>query len=136
MFSWASFIASIVLLEVKKDELRRKAFVYDDAIRGAQHAELEFSLIEYKTADNVSLLKINLKTGRFHQIRAQLSHIGHPIVGDTKYGKTDITSVDAALLKRMQLPEGAIALWATSLTFQTATTEEQKTVSIPIPRFV
>ena len=32
------------------------------------------------------MLDIELMTGRFHQIRAQLSHAGHPIVGDVKYG--------------------------------------------------
>ena len=37
----------------------------------------------------VSLLDIQLFTGRFHQIRAQLSHLGYPIVGDTKYGAPD-----------------------------------------------
>ena len=35
-----------------------------------------------------TLLKIDLQTGRRHQIRAQLSHIGHPVIGDSKYGAT------------------------------------------------
>ena len=35
---------------------------------------------------SLTLVKVQLETGRKHQIRAQLSHIGHPIVGDTKYG--------------------------------------------------
>ena len=35
-----------------------------------------------------TLLLIQLHTGRYHQIRAQLSHVGHPILGDTKYGAT------------------------------------------------
>ena len=35
-----------------------------------------------------SLLLVQLHTGRYHQIRAQLSYIGHPILGDTKYGAT------------------------------------------------
>ena len=36
--------------------------------------------------ENYTLLKIDLKTGRHHQIRTQLSKIGHPIKGDLKYG--------------------------------------------------
>ncbi len=45
---------------------------------------LHYTLLK-KTRD-ASLLEIELKTGRYHQIRAQLSHIGHPILGDHKYG--------------------------------------------------
>lgn len=45
-----------------------------------------------------SLVKITLETGRKHQIRAQLSHIGHPIVGDVKYGASpSFSSKDIAL---------------------------------------
>lgn len=48
------------------------------------------SVTEFKVEKNLgefSLLKINPKTGRTHQIRVHLSHIGHPILGDIKYGK-------------------------------------------------
>jgi len=37
---------------------------------------------------HATLLLVQLHTGRYHQIRAQLSHVGHPILGDTKYGAT------------------------------------------------
>ena len=45
---------------------------------------LEYNLLNYK--NNMSLLDINLITGRHHQIRVQLSHHGYPIYGDQKYG--------------------------------------------------
>ncbi|MDD4624072.1 MAG: RNA pseudouridine synthase [Bacilli bacterium] len=45
---------------------------------------LEYKKINYK--NNMSLLEINLKTGRHHQIRVQLSNINHPIYGDQRYG--------------------------------------------------
>lgn len=50
------------------------------------------ALLYYKTLElykNKSLLEIELVTGRYHQIRVQLSEVGHPIVGDAKYGSCD-----------------------------------------------
>ena len=50
----------------------------------------KLAITEYekiKSNDNYSLLKINIKTGRKNQIRVHLNDIGHPIVGDKKYGK-------------------------------------------------
>jgi 23S rRNA pseudouridine1911/1915/1917 synthase len=114
-----------------KDENRRKAFVYEDEVRNSQYAELSYVLVEKKNTASgmpITLLKIDLKTGRFHQIRAQLSHVGYPIVGDVKYGA------------RILLPESAIALTATSISFRTATSgtsgvaeTEEKTLTIPVP---
>jgi|SRR3989338_1318559 len=68
-----------------------------------------------------TLLKIKLETGRFHQIRAQLSAIGHPIVGDSKYGS------------KGKLPDNSVALCATELSFAAATTDELVTISLPYP---
>lgn len=104
---------------LKHDENQNFAEVFDKETPNADRAELSYEVI--KTDGEFSLLKIILKTGRHHQIRAQLSHIGHPIVGDSKYGS--IT----------RLPDQKVALTATSLSFETATTKEQKTVSLEIP---
>ncbi len=52
--------------------------------RGGKEAVLSFERIEYRKG--CSLLRIKLETGRYHQIRVQLAAIGHPIVGDVKYG--------------------------------------------------
>ncbi|NLV90121.1 MAG: RNA pseudouridine synthase [Tenericutes bacterium] len=49
-----------------------------------KEAILEYKKLNYK--NNMSLLEINLKTGRHHQIRVQLSNINHPIYGDQRYG--------------------------------------------------
>lgn len=59
-----------------------KAFV--KPVQHALMAELDYEVIS--SSDNYHLLKINLHTGRHHQIRAQLSAIGSPIKGDLKYG--------------------------------------------------
>ncbi len=57
------------------------------------HKDAKLALLSYRCLANrdsawgpVSDLEIQLKTGRHHQIRLQLSHLGHPIIGDTRYG--------------------------------------------------
>lgn len=64
----------------KKDH---KAFVCDKENAG-KISFLSYQVIEEK--DPYSFIDIDLQTGRYHQIRVQLSHHGHPIVGDVKYG--------------------------------------------------
>lgn len=54
--------------------------------KGAKEARLSYRRIA--VAADSALLEIDLQTGRYHQIRAQLSAIGHPILGDHKYGST------------------------------------------------
>jgi 23S rRNA pseudouridine1911/1915/1917 synthase len=69
---------------LKKDTKKNKSFVYKKEIEGSKLATLHYKTI--KKLDNYSLLEIDLETGRHHQIRTQLSHIGSPIKGDLKYG--------------------------------------------------
>lgn len=108
---------------LKHDENQNFAEVFDEETKGADRAELSYEVIktEGESSQSFSLLKIILKTGRHHQIRAQLSHIGNSVVGDSKYGSTT------------RLPDQKIALTATSLSFETATTKEQKTITLEIP---
>lgn len=74
-----------------KDATLGKAFVTDKARRGVKEAELEYIKLHTVTVNNrpVSLVKIRLKTGRFHQIRAQFSSRKMPLIGDKKYGSRD-----------------------------------------------
>ncbi len=66
--------------------------VYDemsaDLQKDYKKARLNFKVIKTESYDtmDIALLEIELITGRFHQIRAQLSHMGMPIIGDPKYG--------------------------------------------------
>lgn len=64
------------------DSLKKKSFV--KKTKDSKEAILIYNALDYK--NNKTLLDILLKTGRHHQIRCQLSNIGHPIVGDLKYG--------------------------------------------------
>lgn len=107
---------------LKKDEQKNFVKVYDREVEGSKRAELDFELV--KTNDKYSLVKIILKTGRSHQIRSQLAHIGHPIVGDVKYGAYNSTQ---------DKTHSEISLCATSLEFKSTTGEEKHLVTIDIP---
>ncbi len=78
-----------------------------------QRAELSFRRLGY--AQNVSWVHIDLDTGRHHQIRVQFSYIGHPLLGDLKYGA------------QKPFPNRALALHARSLTLSHPTTQERLT---------
>ncbi|GMN09067.1 RNA pseudouridine synthase [Croceitalea sp. MTPC9] len=65
---------------------QNKSYAHKHEVPNSKKAILDYCLI--KKLDNYTLLEINLKTGRHHQIRAQLSAIGSIIKGDLKYGAT------------------------------------------------
>lgn len=67
-----------------RNTTQNKSYSYDDPMRGSKHAILSYSVIGH--SDHYHLLEIDLETGRHHQIRAQLAHIGCPVKGDLKYG--------------------------------------------------
>ena len=67
-----------------RDEARNKSYIRSQEDNQTQIADLIYKVIDKST--DYYLLEINLITGRHHQIRAQLSHIGCPVRGDLKYG--------------------------------------------------
>ena len=74
---------------IYKDSRKSMAVIADGPCPA--NVKLQEARLLYRTdrilgAENMTVLSIKLMTGRFHQIRAQLSHMGHPIVGDAKYG--------------------------------------------------
>ena len=101
-----------------KDRERRVTRVVRAGVDGAREAVLRYRLIE-GGADR-SLVEVELVTGLPHQIRVQLSAIGHPVVGDVKYG--------AAPLVR-----GWIALHASSIDFEHPVRRERLTVKSRVP---
>ena len=82
------------------------------------------SILNYeviKTVDNLNLIKINLITGRSHQIRVQFSSRSNPLYGDQKYNKNAI-------------PNTNIALFAKKLSFNHPITKENLTFEIDLPK--
>ena len=72
-----------------KDNKKSIVYISDTPKKGYVKIITSFSVLERKP-DNTSLLDVQIETGKTHQIRAQLAHIGLPIIGDGKYGKNEI----------------------------------------------
>ncbi len=69
---------------ISRNQQKNKSFIVSKDTAGAKKAELIYTYLQH--SDKYHLLEIELLTGRHHQIRAQLAHIGCPIKGDVKYG--------------------------------------------------
>ena len=73
---------------LKKVENLSKVWISEIKTSGYEPAITEFDIIEYR--GDKTLMEANLITGKTHQIRAHIAYYGYPIVGDGKYGKTDV----------------------------------------------
>ena len=96
-----------------KDERNNISKVVKKEKKNAKYAKLEYKVLKYNKIKDLSLLEINLHTGRHHQIRVQLSNMGHSIFGDQKYGTRGRGK--------------QIALWAYELAIIHPTTKEKMT---------
>lgn len=90
---------------LRKDANASTVRVFSHPAPGALPIQTAYRVLE---EGEVSRLEVHLITGRTHQIRAHLAFIGHPIIGDDKYGDREINRREGA--RRQQL-------WATDLTF-------------------
>lgn len=104
-----------------RDERQNKSFVCRPgaARRDAKMARLRY--MRLGRTDRYVVLEVELMTGRHHQIRCQLSHMGCPIKGDLKYGAPRSN------------PDGGISLHARRISFLHPVKKEQVTVEAPVP---
>jgi len=98
---------------------QNKSYCNENPKAGSKEAILSYRIIG--RSDNYHLLEINLETGRHHQIRAQLSHIGSPIKGDLKYG-----------FPRSN-PDGGISLHAREIRFVHPVTRREEVITAALP---
>ena len=105
---------------IERNPKKNKSYAYDNARPNSKEALLEYQTIAQST--NYYLLKINLITGRHHQIRCQLSKIGAPIKGDLKYG--------AARSNK----DGSISLHAYSVEFIHPVSKKPIYLTAPLPK--
>ena len=84
---------------IYKDSSLGKAFVTDRKRLGVKDAELEYSTLATVKVEerSLSLVKVKLKTGRFHQIRVQFASRKMPLIGDKKYGSRDFKAKTPSL---------------------------------------
>lgn len=115
---------AIVLNKTKENDilndklLKNKTTNITTINKNGKDSQLSYQLIKYNEQYNYSLVKINLKTGRSHQIRVQFASRNHPLIGDMKYGNTIKTD---------------ICLFASKLSFYHPITKEELTFEESIP---
>ncbi len=108
------------LVHYLRKEKSLRATVFPRETPTAKRSELSYEVIN--ALENKSLLEVSLSTGRFHQIRAQMAFIGHPIIGDVKYGAPE------------PLLNQEIALYAHKLVFSHPVSNEEITLTAPEPK--
>lgn len=102
-----------------RNERQNKSYAHAKEVPGAKKAILKYKV--RSVSDNYMLLEVTLLTGRHHQIRCQLAHMGCPIKGDLKYGAPRSN------------PDGSISLHSRRVEFVHPVSKEQICVEAEVP---
>lgn len=102
-----------------RNERQNKSYAHNREVPGAKKAVLSYNV--RSVSDNYMLLEVRLMTGRHHQIRCQLAHMGCPIKGDLKYGSPRSN------------PDGSISLMSRRVEFVHPVSKETIAVEAPVP---
>lgn len=104
-----------------KNNKTNTSYVTNKSTTNAKKAVLDYEVLGRDEEKNLTLLSVNLHTGRSHQIRVQLANLGHPIYGDQRYGQ------------EFTKPGEQIALWAHQIEVKHPTKDEQVICSVQTP---
>jgi 23S rRNA pseudouridine1911/1915/1917 synthase len=104
---------------IRKRGVNRRVYISETPLEEGSKAELSYTVLEEQAG--MSLVQVQIHTGRHHQIRAQFASIGHPIIGDQKYHS------------RIRMPDRNLALFAAQLTFMHPTLETEVTIQASPP---
>ena len=104
---------------LEKNESKNRVFISDTARQGARTIRTHYRVLEEKNGR--ALLRLDLDTGRTHQIRVHMAHLGHPLTGDFLYG-----TEDHDLIPRP-------ALHSAFLSFRHPISGEMLNFSLPLP---
>lgn len=102
-----------------RNERQNKSYAHNREVPGVKKAVLSYKV--RSMSDNYMLLEVRLMTGRHHQIRCQLAHMGCPIKGDLKYGSPRSN------------PDGSISLMSRRVEFVHPVSKETIAVEAPVP---
>ncbi len=102
-----------------RNEKQNKSYAHENEVPNSKKAILHYKVLG--SSDYYTLLEINLQTGRHHQIRCQLAHMGCTIKGDLKYGA------------RRSNPDGGISLLARRIEFVHPVSHDKIMVEAPLP---
>jgi 23S rRNA pseudouridine1911/1915/1917 synthase len=98
---------------------------------GGREAVTEYQTVE--RLEGFSFLEVRILTGRTHQIRVHLRHLGHAVVGDSRYGGSDFGRVRRPGVRRILEEFGRLALHASDLEFEHPTTAARMRFHAPLP---
>lgn len=83
-------ISDILEKYIIKDSRTGYSIVYDSQVKESQKIITKYNVLERNDKLDYAILSILIPTGKTHQIRAQMKQIGHPLIGDSKYGRNEI----------------------------------------------
>lgn len=115
-----------------KNHNHNKVTVHTEPMEGAEYIKTQYEPI--KSNGNYTLLKVKLITGRSHQIRAHLQSIGHPIIGDGKYGDVSVNKYfrKEYKLKHQLLHAGELIFPVLPKEFEMLS---EKAIKAPVPSY-